>query len=315
MAAVAVVGAGCGGSSATWPGATTGNNGNNGGTAAPTVNPNNPETVIDHVLGGASAMAGGDQTIKYFHIKVALNGTLLASALNSMAGSSGSTTTIKNDVKLDGTAIEGDIDVVKQAAKLDINVPATVVGGLGLDALLGSAKAITGQIIVADKAAYIQLPSLLGNNNYMKYDMSDVGDLTSGLGVSVPTAGPSILSSVEAQVADIRKQLDAAGMKTTLVGTEKIGGKDAYHINISVPVAEINKQIGAASSPDPAPLKVDTASFDVWAYTDSYNLAQVELKGSSSGLGTLDLVVTVTNYDKAVSISAPPASQVSTPGA
>ena len=305
---VAVVTAGCGSSSVTWPptggsGAPVNSGGGGGGggaSAAPTVNPEEPTTVIDHVLGGAMGIAGGDKTIKSFHIKIGLGGTIKASALKSADSSIGAA--ITKDIKLDGTALEGDVDIVNQAAHLALNVP-------GMEVLGGTP--ITGDIIVVDKVLYAKV-SLLGTK-YQSMSLSDLGSLTGSLPVSVPTAGPSALTTVEDQITAFRKQLQDAGAKTTLVGVEKIGGNDAYHINISVPLDLLNEKIAAASSPDPAAMKVDSASVDVWAYKDNYNLAQVELKGASSTIGDLDLVITITDYDKAVTVTAPPASEVQTP--
>ena len=293
----AVMVAGCSSSAATFPNA-NGSNGGNGAGASPTVNPNDPQSIITHVIGGATNLANGDQTIKSFHLKVALNGTLKAAGLSSLGGSSlGAMFT--SDVKLDGTALEGDVDVIGKAAHLGLTVAPI--------AALGTTP-ITADIIYVGAAAYVKT-SLTG----ALYTNYNVGDLTSSLPISVPTAGPSTLTNVEDQVAAFRKQMDDAGAKTTLVGVEKIGGKDAYHINVTVPVSTLNDKISAASSPNPAMLTLDSASLDVWAYKDTYNLAQVELKGSSATLGNLDLVITITNYNGTVTITAPPASEVQTP--
>jgi hypothetical protein len=301
----AIIVAGCGSSAATWP--ATGSNapgtGAGPGTSvAPTVNPQEPSTVIDHVFTGAMGMVGGDKTIKSFHLKVGLNGTILASALKSAGSSSG--LTITHDIKLDGTAIEGDVDVVKQAAHFGLTVPALE--------LLGGA-AITADLIVIDKVGYVKLSGIPGvSTKYQSMSLSNLGSLTSSLPVSVPTAGPSTLTNVEDQIAKVRQQLKDAGAEPTLVGVEKIGGNDAYHISVKVPIDLLNEKIAAASSPSPASLKIDSATFDLWAYKDTYNLAQVEIKGASSTIGSLDLVITVTNYDAPVTVTAPPASEVQT---
>ena len=305
FAGVLLVASACSSSSVTWPpvGSPGGGGGGGGGggssaSAAATVNPNDPNSIITSVLGGGVQLVGGEQNIKSFHVKVALNGTIKAAALKDLLGSS-EASLITSDLKLDGTAIQGDVDVVGQAAHLGFNVPAI--------AFLGG-RPITGDLILKDSAFYAKV-SLLGTK-YTKYDL---GDLTSSLPISVPTAGPSTLSNVTTSVDEIRKQLDEAGAKATLVGVEKIGGKDAYHINLSVPLKLINDQIAAMASPSPAPLTLDSAAVDMWAYKDTYYLAQLEVKGASSKIGNLDLIVTVTNYDQPVTITAPPASQVETP--
>jgi 2'-5' RNA ligase len=117
-------------------------------------------------------------------------------------------------------------------------------------------------------------------------------------------------------VAKIRQTLDDAGAKATLVGVDKIGGQDAYHITISVPLDLINSKIAgaaaSAASTAAAGLTIDSAAVDAWVYKNDNRLAKIDLKAASSKIGNLEVIVTVTNYDKPVTITAPPASQVET---
>lgn len=296
-----VVASACSSSSAT-PGA-GGTSGPAGATTVPagasvaaTVNPNDPSSIITQVIGNGSA-------VKSFHIKLTLSGTINASALAGAAGSSGIPLT--GDIKLDGTTIEGDVDVANQAGHVSLSVPPLQ--------MLGNVP-LTGDLIVVSKTLYYKV-SLLGTT----YTMMDLGSLTSGLGalasslpVAVPTAGASAATGLTDQVAQLRAAMVKAGVTTTLVGVEKIGGQDAYHISVSLPLDLINSQIAATASAVPA-MKIDSASIDVWIYTASYRIAQFEIKGASSTLGNLDLTVTVSAYDQPVTIAAPPASEVATP--
>ena len=59
-------------------------------------------------------------------------------------------------------------------------------------------------------------------------------------------------------------------------------------------------------------MSIDSAAVDAWVYKNGNRLAKIELKAASSKIGNLDVIVTVTNYDKPVTITAPPASQVET---
>ena len=301
---VAVVASACSSSSATFPaGGSGGAPGASAGASAgaSTVNPNNPQSIVDHVLGNGMQLVGGSQVVKSFHVKATLNGTIKASGLSGLSQSAAGLVT--SDIKLDGTALEGDVDVVNKAAHLSFNMP-------GLQALGGTP--ISADIIYIGSAVYVKT-DLLGAK-YNRLDASSLGGLTSALPVSVPTAGASTLANVGNQVTSIQQQLQDAGAKATLVGTEKIGGKDAYHVNISLPSDKINSMIAAKASPSAAPLTVDSVSIDLWAYTDTYNLAQLEVKGAASALGNLDLIVTVTNYDQPVTVTAPDPSAVQTFG-
>jgi hypothetical protein len=255
--------------------------------ASAAVNPNDPSSIITQVL------SSGQGTTS-FHIKIEVTGTIKAAALKSAAGSSGGALT--GDVKLDGTAIEGDVDVVNKAAHMSLTVPPI--------AMLGNVP-LTGDLIVKDSFLYYKV-SLLGP----KYTKTALGDLTSGLPVTVPTAGPSALAGMADQIAQLRQQLDAAGVKATLVGVEQIGGKDAYHISISVPLDKINTEIAAAAASEAPGMKIDSASVDVWTYKDSYQLAKIQIAGASSSLGNLGMTITITNYGAPVTVTAPAASDI-----
>jgi hypothetical protein len=290
---VVVFASACGSSSGTPGPAATGAGGGTAnptsvGSVAPTVNANDPNSIITSVISG-----GAD--IKSFHIKLAVSGTIKAAALKSEAGTSG--IPITGDVKLDGTAIEGDVDVANQAAHLTLNVPAM--------AMLGGVP-ITGDVVVVNNTLYYKV-SLLGP----KYTKTDLGSLTSSLPVptALPSPGASALAGLTDEINQLRTQMQQAGVTATLVGVEQIGGQDANHINISVPIDKINAAIAAQASPG-TNMKVDSASVDFWVYKSNNRLAQVELKGASSTLGSLDLMITVTNYDQPVTVAAPAASDV-----
>ena len=302
FAGLVVVASACASSSATWPAGLSpmgGSGGPGGGTNA-NVNPGDPSSIISAVI------AGGPDT-KSFHLKIEVNGTIKASGLSGLGGDASSGLT--GDLKLDGSKIEGDVDLANQAAHLS----ATVSLGSA-----GSTVTFPADIILKDAALYykIDLPGLSSS----KYTKSSVGDLSSSLtggAVAVPTVGPSGLAGVEDQVAQIRKALDDAGAKATLVGVDKIGGQDAYHITISVPLDLINSKIAgaaaSAASTAAAGLTIDSAAVDAWVYKSDNRLAKIEVSAASSKIGNLDVIVTVTNYDKPVTITAPPASQVETP--
>ena len=291
FAGLVVVFASACGSSAATPGA-GGSTGPAGVSAAPAgasaaVNPNDPNSIITQVLSSG-------QSTTSFHIKIEVSGTIKAAALNSAAGSAGSGPT--SDVKLDGTAIEGDVDVANQAAHLSLTVAPI--------AMLGNVP-ITGDLILKDSALYYKV-SLLGP----KYTKTDLGSLTSLSPVAVPTPGASALAGVADQIAQLRQQLDAAGVKATLVGVEQIGNKDAYHISLSVPLDKLNAEIASAAASAAPGMKIDSASVDIWTYKDTYQLAKIQIAGASSSLGNLGITITVTNYGAPVTVTAPAASEI-----
>jgi hypothetical protein len=300
FAGLIIVAGACSSSSATLPpGAAGTGTAAAGVSSAPggsaTLNPNDPSSIISQVISGGTA-------VKSFHLEITASGTIKAAALS---GAGGGSSALSGDMKLDGTSITGDVDVANQAAHLAVSVPLST-GGQTIP--------VTADVILKDSTLYYKA-SLLGPK-YTKTDLGALaGSLTGGT-VSVPTPGASELSGIQDQITQIRTALDQSGAKATLVGVEQIGGKDAYHINISVPLDLINSEIAAAAagaSAAPAGMKIDSASVDFWVYKDSNLPAKFEIKGASSAIGNLDLTVTVTNYDQPVTIAAPAASEIQAP--
>jgi hypothetical protein len=259
---------------------------------AATLNPNDPSSIITQVISGGPA-------IKSFHIKLALSGTIKAAALSSAEGAAGAAGAVPltNDVVLDGTTLEGDVDLAGQAAHLTFNVPAAAIGA-----------AVTGDLILKDNALYYKV-SLLGTK-YTKMDLASLSSLSPiALPSALPTAGASAMTSVTDAINQMRTAMDQAGVTATLVGVDKIGGKDANHINISVPLDKLNAAIAAEASAAPG-MTIDSASVDLWVYKDNNQIAQLEMKGASSTLGSLDFLLTVSAYDQPVTIAAPAASDI-----
>ena len=289
---VVIFAAACGGSSSI-----AGPAGSSGPGSRPTPSPVITATPLtaDSVL--SSAITGGPD-VKSFHIKIALSGTVSAAGLAKIAAGSG--LHITKDLKLDGTAIEGDVDVANQAAHLTINVPAME--------MMGNIP-ISGELIVVNKFLYYKL-SLLGAK-YHKTSLSSVaGKLPVSIPSSLPTPADSGLTGLADQVNALRTQLMAQGFSASIVGTDQIAGVPAIHIAITVPVAHLNAELAAQASPKPAVLQLDSASIDLWIYTANNRLAQVDMKMASAGGGNGELLITVSAYDAPVTITAPPAAQV-----
>lgn len=261
--------------------------------AAPTANANDPNAIITAALAGESAVTS-------FHIEIDASGTIKAAALQAEAGSAGAA--ITSDVKLDGTTIQGDVDVANSAADLSFNVPPM--------AMLGNAP-LTGDLILKDSILYYKV-SLMGPK-YTKMDLGSLGSSLGALASSMPVAVPTAVASAAGltdELSQLQAELTQAGFKATLVGVDQIGGQDADHITISFPLDMLNSEI-AASAPSSGPVPtIDSASLDVWIYKANSQLAKVELKGASAELGDIDLVMTITNYNAPVTINAPAASDI-----
>jgi hypothetical protein len=296
---LSLVVAGCGSGATTTPGVT----GCCVATATSTVAspPAATPTPVDADTLFAKGIAGGP-TWKSFHVKIALGGSVKPAFVNSMEIPDLGTLT--QDVVLDGTVIEGDIDAVNLALHLPMTIPP--IQGL-------STKPLDIDVIIKDSMLYLKSPS-----GGTKYHSTKLGTFSKRLGYTqpVPTPGGSALVGMADAVESLREHLEGNGVTPTVSGIEQIGGKDAYRIDLSVPLDKLNGDLASAvaqASDAPASIKtmtVDSASASVWIYKDTYQLAQVQLAGASSSVGNLTFTMTLTNFDQPVTIDAPPASQV-----
>jgi hypothetical protein len=303
---VLAVAAACGGSSATptSPATSMAPEGSMAPSSSAAANANDASSLITQALSGGS-------DVKSFHVKFPVSGTISAAAM-----AAGTDDPTAQAVTLDGTSLEGDVDLANGAGHIAVNVPPiAAMGGIP----------ITADVIFVDGNLYVKT-ALLGGTKYMVLNADSLGGLTQmvplpSIPVSIPSAdanASSALSQVTDQLAQLQQQLDAAGAKATIVGTEQIGGQDATHINVTVPVDWINQQLtsaeaGATDTPPPGleGAKLDSSTFDVWIYKSNNQLAQLHFTAASSVVGNIDVMLTMTNYDQPVSVQAPPASEIS----
>ena len=222
--------------------------------------------------------------VKSLHLKLEVSGKVNTGALTG--GSSGGLG-LSGNFDLAGTTVEGDVDVTKVATDLKFAVP----GVLGL----------TGEAIVVDGNLYYKT-SLTGD----KFTQSKLSDTVP---VSIPSPGALASADITSGIASLRKSLDDAGAKATLLADDQVNGKDAYHVSISVPVDKINAMLAQSGSAT-AGLTLDSASVDYWAYKDSLLPAKISIVGSAGTLGNLSLTLTLTDYGKSVTVTAPAASDI-----
>ena len=262
-------------------GACTSNSANSG----TKVDANDPNSII------AGAVSDGSQ-IKSFHIKIAATGTIKSTAL---AGSSAAGA-LAGDLKLDGATIEGDVDIKNAAAHLTMALPAFPVSE-------GMAVPMSGEVIVVDKAAYYKF-GLTGATGakFTKQDLGSITSLASSLPVSAPSAGASAMTA-----SSLQSEMAKAGVTSKVVGVEQVSGQDAYHITFTLPLDKINALAAGAGS---ASMKIDSLSLDAWIYKNGNKPAKAEVKVGSAAVGSVGLTVTITDYDKSFSVTAPAAGDV-----
>ncbi len=247
-----------------------------GSSGTPTPPPiSDPHEVITQALAHVPA-------VKSLHIKVEVSGKINTGAL---PGSSGAGAIIN----LVNTSLEGDVDVTRQAVDLKFAVPG----------LFGT----TGELIVVDGYLYTKI-SALGDNKFNKSKLSD------SVPVSIPSPGALASGALTAQVDSLRKALDDAGAVATLKPDDKVNGKDAYHVSISLPLTAINSMLAGLGGSAASGITLDSASVEIWVYRDNILPAKIEIKAAAGAVGNLDVAVTLSNYDQAVTIKAPADSDV-----
>lgn len=266
-------------------------------TAVPTATPTpiDPDALFN--LGIAEGPAW-----RSFHLNIALGGTIKAAVLR--ASGDPAFAKVSSDAVLDGTTVSGDVDAPNLAFHLGMTVPAIPALHSG---------AISADLIVKNSTLYVKT-SALG----AKYRSVKLGTISKSLGVPVvvPTPGASALTGMANTVADLRTQLETNGVAPKLVGIEQIGGRAAYHIDLTVPLDQMNKDIAAAAASAGAPgaflatIQVTSMTAGVWIYQDNYELGQVQLAGSSSDGGNLSFTMTLTSFDQPVTINTPAAADV-----
>ena len=244
-----------------------------GGTAsAPALT--DPKDILAHA---ASSLQG----LKTVHVKASLTGKIDSGALSG--GAAGL------PVDLTGSTLEGDIDVIDKEGKIAVAVPA--VFGFSADAI-----STGGQ-------TYIKT-SLNPDGKYRKLD---VAALTGGLSLPLPslpaTVGSPDPSAVAAMVDQFKAQLDKLTVPPTKLADEKIGDQDCYHVQTKISSSDVPQASGA--------LGTGSVTVDVWTRKSDYRPARLTIAVDAGASGNLAITVDLTNYDAPVTITVPPAEQIS----
>jgi hypothetical protein len=215
------------------------------------------------------------QAVKTVHLRAEVSGTVDMSGL--MGGASGGSSA---SIPLDGTNIEGDLDIAAKNAAFAVSIPAFL--GLKLDMVQ------------------------VGQTSYSKVSLDPSGKWQKSTTRS--TDALSSASDPQKALGDIQAFLDKPEVAPKKLGDEKCGDKDCYHVQMTLPAADL---AGALGSPDPAASPpVTSALLDLWVEKDSSRLAKAVLVLDLPKTGKLTVTLTMSKYDAAVTIVAPPADQV-----
>jgi hypothetical protein len=197
--------------------------------------------------------------------------------INADLTGSGSATSLT----VDGTSLTGDLDIAGKKARIQLSVPA----------LLG----LTADIIQIGEDSYAKT-SLTGD----KYQHS----------VSTSSSLPVDPADPAKTLEDLKAWLDKPEVSPTKGSDVTCDGTSCYQVTIELTAAELTSLGAADASMDPNSLV--TLVFHV--RKDNNHLATVKATVDAGTQGNLALQLDLTKWDESVSITAPPADQVTESG-
>ena len=181
-------------------------------------------------------------------------------------------------IELTGTTLTGDLDIENTKARVTFAIPA----------LLG----LSGEVIAVDDASYMKT-SLTGE----KYQKNE------GAG-----ALPVDPSDPDATIAEIKAFLAKPEVSPTKGDDVDCNGEKCYSVTIELTAAEL----AALMTPDPAASADPNTAMNVTILVekDSLKLHKVTASVAAGSTGNVTVILTFTDWDKAVTIEAPPDDQV-----
>jgi LppX_LprAFG lipoprotein len=244
---------------------------------------------------------------KTVHVKVDVAGKvpigdlsgLLAGGLSGIPGGSAAPTPssaasasgASAGLDLTGTTAEGDLDFADTAAHIAFAAPA----------LLG----VTGDLIAVDGAAYLKV-SLLGDK-YQKLDETPGSTASPGASLSPSGSAASPLPTA-GMVDSLKTALGQLKTPPTKLADEQCGDTTCYHVRVTL------DQSTTSALESLAPGVTGTGTVDVWVRQNDLRPSQIVIKGDSGTAAGMTVTATFSDWDKAVSIQAPPADQVTSGG-
>jgi len=178
---------------------------------------------------------------------------------------------------LTGTSLQGDLDFERARAKLTFAVPA----------LLG----LSGELISVDGASYVKT-----NITGELYQKTAAGD-----------ALPIDPTDPNATFDALNKWLEKPEVAPRKLDDVDCGGRKCYQVSVELTGAEL----AGLSSPDPA--SMDPNALIVLTFKvdkDPVRLHELTASISMGAQGALTIVLTLSDWDKGVTIEAPPADQI-----
>jgi hypothetical protein len=242
---------------------------------------------------------------KTVHARADVTGTVPFDLGSLLGGGTGDTPAASAPaMDLAGTYLEATVDIDGKKGTITVAVP--VLLGLKAD------------VIMDGDTSYTKV-SLLGPTWQKSVSSPD------------PNASPAPSQDVASMVADVKKALSQPGVTTEKLADEKCGDADCYHVRITAPASALSSDasgllsglggglsgglggdiVGSLTSPAPgaSPLVEGDVTIDWWALKSDLRPAKIVLGTTAQGQA-ITITVTMDKWDEAVTVSPPPADQV-----
>jgi hypothetical protein len=234
------------------------------------------------------------------HVKADIAGTVPFDLSSLMGGGTGTPSASGATMDLSGSYIDMTVDITGKKGTVTVSVP--ILLGLKAD------------VIVDGDTTYAKV-SLLGDK------------WTKTVASPDPGASPSPSQDVATMVAEVKKALSAAGVKTEKLADEKCGDVDCYHVRITAPASALSGEAGGLlsglggglggdiagglTSPEPgaSPIVGGDVTIDWYVRKNDVRPAKIVITVDAGG-SPITITAVIDNYDKPVTVSPPPADQV-----
>ena len=212
-------------------------------------------------------------------------------------------------------------------------------GGLGASPRPGASTDLGGSYIEAtvdipnkQAQAIVAVPPILGlkleliqigDTSYTKINlMGDTWQKSTSTPAPDSSAAPSPSAGLQQTIDDVKKALSAAGVTTEKLADEKCGDADCYHVKITMPPSALSGaagdtlgSLGLGGTPEPgaSPLIGGDLTVEIWARKSDMRPVKLVIGTTTEG-STLAVNMIMDKYDEAVTVTAPPADQVTEGG-
>ena len=223
------------------------------------------------------------ETSAAVHIEATFGGSVNAGSLSSLAG--GLPIGLLGTLKLDGADANSDIDISDRAVHVSASLP--VLFGATAEVILAGGDLYTKVNLLGDKFTKSKAPAL----------------------PPLPSARPGATFGFAEAVEQVRPLLEAAGASATMAARDQVGGRDTYRLGVTVTADGLNRILASAGVTVSLPA-VRIGPVDYWIYADTLQPARLRLTVTSTSIGSIDIDLVFSAYDRPVKIEAPPAGQV-----